>query len=196
MKIQTFRKPHQWLNFWLERYSEFLSELKYSAEEKKEFWNVLKLFLTAHTGNPRNIPCESVISFVKINIKERLIPLALFYKNIAPSTSHFEILKTLGDIESIVGEKSFKNDIEKFEKILVEQSFNERTIKNYCSVVEAFLNWLECAKNDGSCVEENIEKYCNYLIEKKHLSPKTTAMHASAIRLFYKTLSSQENKNK
>lgn len=195
MKIQTFRKPHQWLNFWLERYSEFLSELKYSSEEKKMFWNVLKLFLTEHPGNPRNIPCEAVISFVKVNVNERLIPLAIFYKNIAPSTPHFESLKTLGDVESIVGKKSFKSDIERFEKALLEQKFNERTIKNYCSVVEAFLNWLDFTKNNSGNVEENIEKYSNYLIEKKHLSPKTTAMHSSAIRLFYKTLSLEENKN-
>ena len=183
MKMQTFRKPHQWLNFWLEKYAEVLSGLKYNSEQRKRFWATLKVFLETLPGNPRNIPLDSVRSFVDADPAERLLPVLLFYQHIAPSKPHMEML---GKIESVLSPRRSvgnKDPVKRFRAILSNHNFSQRTIKNYCTVLNAYLKWLPGDPEDTSI--EKIDEYCAYLTDEKRLAPRTVALHSAALKRFY-----------
>jgi hypothetical protein len=183
MKMQTFRKPHQWLNFWLEKYSDLLSSLKYSGEQRKKYWAVMKVFLEELPGNPRNIPLEAVEKFVTENLKERLLPISLFYKQIAPSKPHMELLRKLTPPETVDEAIAEQDPVDWFRELLEEEKFSPRTVKNYTASLSAFIKWLG---TDKDCTAETIDPYCDYLAQEKHLAPRTVALHSAALKLYFK----------
>jgi hypothetical protein len=183
MKMQTFRKPHQWLNFWLEKYTDTLSGLKYTSEQRKQFWATLKKYLEELPGNPRNIPQEKVQAFVEVNSAERALPIFLFYKHIAPSKTHQELLNTLvASTDTSIPESD--DPLEHYKHTLAQQSFSPRTVKNYTSSVAAYLNWGN--ENGKKALEPFLEEYVAFLTNVKKLSPRTIALHTAAIKLFNK----------
>ncbi|MBN1575404.1 MAG: phage integrase N-terminal SAM-like domain-containing protein [Chitinispirillaceae bacterium] len=186
MKMQTFRKPHQWLNFWLEKYVEVLSGLKYSGEQRKLFWATLKTFLETLPGNPRNIPLESVRSFIENDPSERLPPILLFYLHIAPSKPHIEMLKKIESVAVNPPLASNEDPVQQFRTILLNRQFSQRTVKNYCTIVAAYLKWLPASRGDTSI--DKIEQYRLYLAKEKRLAPRTIALHTAALKLFYQRI--------
>jgi hypothetical protein len=188
MKMQTFRKPHQWLSFWLEKYAEVLAELKYGGEQRKAYWQILKLFLETLPGNPRNIPLESIRSFINDDPAKRLVPIQLFYQHIASSKPHLEMLSTLDATGAGSPIGSETDPLEQFRAALVEQEFGERTIKNYCSSVAAYLRWLTDAPGHSSGA--TVEAYSTYLATEKKLAPRTVALHLAALKLYHQRIPS------
>lgn len=183
MKMQTFRKPHQWLNFWLEKYSDLLSSLKYSGEQRKQYWAVMKLFLEELPGNPRNIPIEAVEKFVAVAPGERVLPVSLFYKQIAPSKPHTELLRNIAPPETDNEAVAQQDPVEWFKELLVEEHFSPRTVKNYTSSLSSFLKWLG---NSTDCTADSMETYTEHLIQEKKLAPRTVALHSAALKLYFK----------
>jgi hypothetical protein len=184
MKMQTFRKPHQWLNFWLEKYTETLSGLKVSAEVRKKYWVTLKQFLEELPGNPRNIALSAVEAFIAVCPEERLAAITIFYQQIAPSKPHLEMLKKLVPKTPAVTPIAGQDPVEQFRSILAGQKFSPRTVKNYCTSTAAFLKWLNAAVTAST--PQKIEEYCRYLAEQKKLAPRTIALHRAALKLFCK----------
>ena len=186
MKMQTFRKPHQWLNFWLEKYTDILGTLKYTAEQRKQCWAVLKQFLEELPGNPRNIPLDAVEKFIAGAPEERALPVTIFYQKIAPSKPHLELLRKFErpDAAGIVTDPQ-----ERFAELLAAKQFSPRTVKNYTSSVTQFLKWLD--GNGNTVTVDKIDAYCTYLSEEKKLAPRTVALHTAALKLFHKMISSQ-----
>lgn len=183
MKMQTFRKPHQWLNFWLEKYTDTLSGLKYTSEQRKQYWATLKTFLEELPGNPRNIPLDKIQAFVEVDSSERALPVMLFYKHIAPSKSHIELLKKLVSSTDMTLPET-DDPLEHFKNMLSRQTFSPRTVKNYTSSVAAYLNWGN--ENGKKVLEPFLEEYTDFLTNVKKLSPRTIALHTAAIKLFNK----------
>ena len=183
MKMQTFRKPHQWLNFWLEKYTDTLSGLKYTSEQRKQYWATLKKFLEELPGNPRNIPLDKVQAFIEVDSNERALPVMLFYKHIAPSKPHMELLKKLASASDTVLPET-DDPLEHFKHMLSQQTFSPRTVKNYTSSVAAYLNWGN--ENGKKVLEPFLEEYTDFLTNVKKLSPRTIALHTAAIKLFNK----------
>jgi hypothetical protein len=183
MKMQTFRKPHQWLNFWLEKYTDTLSGLKYTSVQRKQYWTMLKKYLIELPGNPRNIPLDKVQEFIEVDSNERALPIMLFYKHIAPSKPHLELLnKLLAASDTTVPESD--DPLEHFKHTLSQQSFSPRTVKNYTSSVAAYLNWGN--ENGKKVLEPFMDEYIVFLTDVKKLSPRTIALHTAAIKLFNK----------
>ncbi|MBN1760174.1 MAG: phage integrase N-terminal SAM-like domain-containing protein [Chitinispirillaceae bacterium] len=184
MKMQTFRKPHQWLNFWLEKYSDVLATLKYSGEKRKQYWAILKQFLEELPGNPRNIPIESVKAFIDSAPEERLHPISIFYQQIAPSKPHMELLKKIGRSVTSGNTAMEQDPQETFTELLAQKEFSPRTIKNYTSSLSAFIKWL--GKEKASMAPEQIDAYCTYLSKEKKLAPRTIALHIAALKMYHK----------
>ncbi len=183
MKIQTFRKPHQWLNFWLEKYSETLVGLKYNAETRKRLWATLKLFLEKLSGNPRNIPLEAVKAFVEEDPAQRLKAIILFYRHIAHSKPHIEMLEQMESVYGSIAGVEAIDPVERFRKFLEESDSNQSTIKNYCATLSSYLRWLN-ADPTGTSISK-IAEYRRYLTEEKKLAPGTIELHCSVIKRFY-----------
>lgn len=184
MKMQTFRKPHQWLNFWLEKYADALSGLKFSGEQRKKYWATLKVFLEELPGNPRNIPHEKIRKFIEVDPKKRLLPVLLFYRHIAPSKPHIELLKKL---EGRFGDSSSARSddpVENFTSFLSGQQFSPRTVKNYSSAFNGFVKWL--GGDSPETAEGKLDDYSDYLAGTRKLSSRTVALHISAIKLYYR----------
>ncbi len=186
MKMQTFRKPHQWLNFWLEKYTDVLSTLKYSADQRKQCWSILKLFLEKLPGNPRNISLEAVEKFIAEAPEERALPVTIFYQKIAPSKPHIEMLKKYDRPAASNGTGSAGNPQEQFNELLSSRNFSPRTVKNYTSSLAQFLKWSE--ENKAAASLETIETYCTYLAQEKKLAPRTVALHSAALKLYCKLI--------
>jgi|GEM_PF-6693578 len=188
MKMQTFRKPHQWLNFWLEKYTEVLAGLKYGSEQRRLLWATLKLFLEELPGNPRNLPVDSVKSFIDADPAKRLLPVTIFFQHIANSRPHLEMLKTYEAQRMDDCTANCSDDpVERFRAIISTQTFSDNTIKNYCSAVSAFIRWLD----DGAAIDRSggrIEEYCTYLVKEKQLSPRTVSLHSAALKLFFQNI--------
>jgi hypothetical protein len=184
MKMQTFRKPHQWLNFWLEKYADTLSGLKYTGEQRKKYWATLKVFLEELPGNPRNIPLEKIGDFIEVNPVERLVPVLLFYKHIAPSKPHIELLRKLEARFDSTPSEHASDPVEKFKSELSGQQFSPRTVKNYTGAFASYVKWLEGDSPESA--SGRLDEYSDYLARIKKLSPRTVALHLSAIKLYYK----------
>lgn len=188
MKMQTFRKPHQWLNFWLEKYTEVLAGLKYGTEQRKFLWSTLKLFLEELPGNPRNLPVDSVKSFIDADPVNRLLPVTIFFQHIAHSRPHLDMLKTYNEGKNGDSVANFSDDpVERFRVTISTKTFSDNTIKNYCSAVSAFIRWLD----EGSAIDRSggrIEEYCTYLLKEKQLSPRTVSLHSAALKLFFQNI--------
>ena len=183
MKMQTFRKPHQWLNFWLEKYTEVLSELKFSGDRRRQYWGVLKQFLEELPGNPRNIPQASIEDFIASAPEDRLNPITVFYQKIAPSKPHIELLRRLSQQHAHTPATGTEGNFEeRFRLVLEQRNFSSRTIKNYRSSVNTFLKWL----GPKTATTEKVEEYCSYLSEGKKLAQRTVALHGAALKLFLK----------
>jgi len=185
MKMQTFRKPHQWLTFWLEKYLEVLANLKFDGDTRKQYWAILKSFLEAHPGNPRNLSLADVHSFISEAPEMRLVPVTLFFQHIAPSKPHLEMLKKFGSSAGKVPEEeSTSNEpLEKFITTLQDQGLSERTVKNYSNAVSGYFKWAE--ENEKPADKPHIEGYVEFLSTIRQLAPRTIAMHQTALRLFY-----------
>lgn len=188
MKMQTFRKPHQWQSFWLEKYIEILTSLKYDGEKRKRYWAILKVFLEELPGNPRNLALAEVKSFIAVEPVERLIPISLFYQHIAPSRPHLEMLKKFDSTDHDAHVKHTETPLEKFEEHLLKQQLSDRTVKNYCTAVTGYLKWTEEKKYEPTVV--SVDKYCTMLSTVKQLAPRTVTMHHTALKLFFSTFDS------
>jgi hypothetical protein len=195
MKMQTFRKPHQWLSFWLEKYIEVLTGLKYDGEKRKQYWLVLKTFLEELPGNPRNITLSAIKTFIATDPDERLLPITIFYQHIAPSRPHLDMLKKFDASDPMHTEQHVDGPVDKFEAQLLQQQLSDRTIRNYCAAVSGYLKWNE---EKGICAHiGNIDEYCTFLATVKQLAPRTVSMHHSALKLFYTGFSpDQSSQNK
>lgn len=181
--MQTFRKPHQWLSFWLEKYTEALNKVHLDADTRKIYWRILKEFLEALPGNPRNITLDSICEFISTNPEERLVPVTLFYQHVSPSAPHLDLLKKL---QKEPGKQTVAADdpLHKFRTVLWARHLSERTVSNYCNSVKAYLVWL----GDPAAVANSgqIEVYTAYLAEEKKLSQRTIALHTAALRIYYR----------
>ena len=186
MKMQTFRKPHQWLNFWLEKYTDVLSTLKYSGEQRKQCWAILKQFLEELPGNPRNISLEAVEKFISEAPEERALPVTIFYQKIAPSKPHIEMLKKYDRPVTAHAAGGAADPQEQFSELLSSRDFSPRTVKNYTSSLAQFLKWSQESKVPVS--PETIATYCTYLAQEKKLAPRTVALHSAALKLYCKMI--------
>lgn len=182
MKMQTFRKPHQWLNFWLEKYADTLSGLKYTSEQRKQYWATLKIFLEKLPGNPRNIDLDAIRSFILEDAGERLLPVMLFYKHIAPSKPHLEMLNQLANTAAPPSDTP-SDPVEQFKSILSNREFSERTVKNYATVAVTFTRWFDRSVHEMTT--DDIDEYCHYIDKEKGLSQRTVALHRTALKLFH-----------
>jgi hypothetical protein len=186
MKMQTFRKPHQWLNFWLEKYTDVLSTLKYSGEQRKQCWAILKLFLEELPGNPRNISLEAVEKFIAVAPEERALPVTIFYQKIAPSKPHIEMLKKFDRPVTATAAGGAADPLEQFNTLLASRDFSPRTVKNYTSSLAQFFKWSE--ETGATVSPETIDTYCIYLAQEKKLAPRTVALHSAALKLYHKMI--------
>lgn len=184
MKMQTFRKPHQWLTFWLEKYIEVLTNLKFDGEKRKKYWAILKGFLEAHPGNPRNLSLTDVHGYIAAKAEERLEPITLFFQHIAPSRTHLDMLKKFNAAKGIAAEVSSGNDkLDVFVASLQKQDLTERTIKNYTNAVSGYYKWAE--ENESENASPRIDEYCTFLTDIRQLAPRTIATHQIALKLFF-----------
>lgn len=189
MKMQTFRKPHQWLSFWLEKYVEVLTGLKFDGEKRKKYWSVLKTFLEELPGNPRNLSLPLIKTFISTNPGERLIPITLFYQHIAPSPTHLEMLNSWGSSGTAETHTETQPDnglVKQFEVHLSTQNLSERTIKNYLNALNSYLKWLEDSGTPPSI--DKSDDYRVFLTEIRQLAPRTIVMQDTALKLFYTTV--------
>lgn len=183
MKMQTFRKPHQWLNFWLEKYTEALNKVHLDADTRKIYWRILKEFLEVLPGNPRNITLDSISEFIRANPEERLIPVTLFYQHVSPSAPHLDLLKKL---QKEPGTQTAAEDdpLQQFRTVLWARHLSERTVSSYCNSVKAYLVWLEHPADIAN--SDQVEVYTAYLAEEKKLSQRTIALRTAALRIYYR----------
>ena len=188
--MQTFRKPHQWLNFWLEKYTDVLAGLKYSGEQRKQFWATLKIFLEKFPGNPRNLDLTAIGAYITENTDERLQPIILFYQHVAPSKPHLEMLRKMVASMDTTSSDMHADPVERFRALLSDKNFSPRTVKNYSTVAASFLRWCEDTPEKGKA--DKIERYCRYLAVDKKLSERTIALHKAALKLFYQYVISDD----
>lgn len=186
MKMQTFRKPHQWINFWLEKYADVLTDLKYSGEKRKKYWAVLKEFLEKLPGNPRNLSINAVRNFIIVDPENRLHPIVLFYHHIAPSKPHTAMLENFDPSDPASPDNCTNGPVEKFEALLLKQNLTEKTVKNYCTALSGYLKWMD--ENGIDVLTEKIDEYCNFITTIKQLAPRTVSIHRSALTVFYTNL--------
>jgi len=185
MKMQTFRKPHQWLTFWLEKYIEVLTNLKIDVEKRKKYWTILKGFLEALPGNPRNLSLADVHGYIAADAEERLEPITLFFQHIAPSRPHLDMLKKFNAASSgVAAETTSGNDnLDLFVASLQKQDLTDRTIKNYCNAINSYFKWAE--ENESDRASPRIDAYCAFLTDIRQLAPRTIATHQIALKLYF-----------
>lgn len=88
MEYRKITSDEDWRELWLGKFSAEMKNRSFSEQDAKFYFAILSQYLTANTGNPREIDVEKMIQFVKHHKEDAIPPLMLFYDAIAHSEKH------------------------------------------------------------------------------------------------------------
>jgi hypothetical protein len=88
MEYRKITSDEDWRELWLGKFSAEMKNRCFSEQDEKSNFVILSQYLTANTGNPREIAVEKMIQFVKHQKGAAIPPLMLFYDAIAHSEKH------------------------------------------------------------------------------------------------------------
>ena len=88
MEYRKITSDEDWRELWLDKFSAEMKNRCFSEQDAKSNFTILSQYLTANTGNPREIAVEKMKQFVKRHKGFAIPPLMLFYDAIAHSEKH------------------------------------------------------------------------------------------------------------
>jgi hypothetical protein len=88
MEYRKITHNDDWRELWLGKFSAEMKNRCLPEPDAKAHFTILSQYLTANTGNPREISVEKMKQFVKCHKAAAIPPLMLFYDAIAHSEKH------------------------------------------------------------------------------------------------------------
>jgi hypothetical protein len=88
MEYRKITSNEDWRELWLGKFSAEMKNRCIPEQDEKSHVAILNLYLTANTGNPREISIEKMKQFVKTQKGAAIPALMLFYDAIAHSEKH------------------------------------------------------------------------------------------------------------
>jgi hypothetical protein len=92
MEYRKITSNEDWRELWLGKFSVEMKNRCLPEQDVKSHLTLLSQYLTANTGNPREISVEKMKLFVKSHKGAAIPPLMLFYDAIAHSEKHCAVL--------------------------------------------------------------------------------------------------------
>jgi hypothetical protein len=92
MEYRKITSNEDWRDLWFTKFVAELETRDLLKDDVAFYGAVMKEFLTAFSGNPREIDMKKMTQFVKKQKGDAVPPLMLFYTSVARSEKHCEAL--------------------------------------------------------------------------------------------------------
>jgi hypothetical protein len=88
MEYRKITSNEDWRELWVGKFAAEMKNRCLPEQDTEPYLDILTRYLTANTGNPREISVEKMKQFIKSHKRTAIPPLMLFYEAIARSEKH------------------------------------------------------------------------------------------------------------
>ena len=194
------KTPLEWKNIWLKKFDRIAAEEGLDDQKRQIMHGIIGIFLDQNPQSPYYIKAVNLSDFLKNGGKVEAEALRYFYKKIAISPAHLDLIEKNNTRLCPVIERSAKIDEENYQnqptlplieriallnKLRLEinaRNFSQSTLISYIGAVTRFINRLtpESSIDWSTAFKEHIV----WLRDDQKLAPNTINQYAASITFF------------